>query len=154
MPGSTSWTAIHRGAPSRAIPPWIRSTSRNPHLNRTRKQLGLGPPTGLDLPYEAGGLIPTNDGLTCVFISTTPERFRREIQGDLTGAFSRFLRRLSPEMAQRVKNGEQVGRLRGFTGISGYLRRPWGPGWALVGDASGSLVDWFCYGDHEGECNG
>jgi flavin-dependent dehydrogenase len=28
-----------------------------------------------------------------------------------------------------------VGRLRGFGGLPGYLRRPAGPGWALVGDA-------------------
>ena len=29
-----------------------------------------------------------------------------------------------------------VGRMHGFAGEVSYLRQPWGPGWALVGDAS------------------
>ncbi len=27
------------------------------------------------------------------------------------------------------------GQLRSFPGVPGFMRRPWGPGWALVGDA-------------------
>ena len=30
---------------------------------------------------------------------------------------------------------DRVGRLRGFPGRPAFLRRPYGPGWALVGDA-------------------
>jgi flavin-dependent dehydrogenase len=84
---------------------------------------------------RAGGLIPTNDGLVCAFVSTTPERFRSEIRGDLQGAFTRYMEHLSPDMAARLAGGVRVGRLRGFTGVTGYIRRPWGAGWALVGDA-------------------
>ena len=36
----------------------------------------------------------------------------------------------------RSKAARLVGRLHGFAGEVSYLRQPWGPGWALVGDAS------------------
>ena len=29
----------------------------------------------------------------------------------------------------------EAGRLHGWTGVPGYVRRSWGSGWALVGDA-------------------
>jgi flavin-dependent dehydrogenase len=34
-----------------------------------------------------------------------------------------------------VAAATQTARFRGFAGIRGYYRRPWGDGWALVGDA-------------------
>jgi menaquinone-9 beta-reductase len=34
-----------------------------------------------------------------------------------------------------VAAATRVGPIRGFPGLRGWLRRPWGPGWALVGDA-------------------
>jgi flavin-dependent dehydrogenase len=86
-------------------------------------------------PDATTGFIPTNDGHVVVFVCTRPERFRKEIQSDLTAGFYLLLEESSPEIAQRVAGGSQVGRFRGFTEVEGYFRRPWGPGWALVGDA-------------------
>ena len=40
-----------------------------------------------------------------------------------------------PETAARVRMGVAPIGVRTFTGHPGFLRRPWGPGWALVGDA-------------------
>jgi flavin-dependent dehydrogenase len=34
-----------------------------------------------------------------------------------------------------VIRGEATGRFRGFAGVRGFYRRPWGRGWALIGDA-------------------
>jgi len=42
---------------------------------------------------------------------------------------------LAPSLAQRVRAGERVERYRFTTDLDGFLRRPSGPGWALVGDA-------------------
>ena len=40
-----------------------------------------------------------------------------------------------PEAAARVHAGTAPGGVRTFSGQPGFLRRAWGPGWALVGDA-------------------
>jgi 2-polyprenyl-6-methoxyphenol hydroxylase-like FAD-dependent oxidoreductase len=45
------------------------------------------------------------------------------------------LRDASPDAADRVAAGAGPAGLRTFTGRPGHLRRAWGPGWALVGDA-------------------
>src|SRR4029453_16063564 len=77
------------------------------------------------------GLIPTNDGLTCVFVGTAPERFAR---GE-TDLYANLLREANPTIAERVLSGSQVGVTRRFTARPGRMLRPHGPGWALVGDA-------------------
>ena len=41
----------------------------------------------------------------------------------------------SPELADRLAAAEAPPALRTFRGQPGYIRRSWGPGWALVGDA-------------------
>jgi menaquinone-9 beta-reductase len=86
-------------------------------------------------PGVAAGLIPTNDGEACVFVGGPPSRFRKEVHPDLNGGFHRILEEACPGIATRVRSAEQSGRFRGFSGVRGYYRRPWGPGWALVGDA-------------------
>lgn len=46
----------------------------------------------------------------------------------------------SPSVSARLREVAAPARLRTFPGQAGYLRRAWGPGWALVGDA-GSWKD-------------
>lgn len=86
-------------------------------------------------PAASAGLIPTNGGRHCVFVGAPTERFHRELRFDLDGAFDRLLAEASPDAARRVAAARRIGRLRGFPGTPGWLRRPHGPGWALVGDA-------------------
>jgi flavin-dependent dehydrogenase len=88
-------------------------------------------------PGVSGGLIPTNDGRTCVFVGTTSERFMRALRFDLRRAFHQLLGEVSPTTAQRVSSTRWTGPLRGFAGTPSWLRRPYGDGWALVGDAGG-----------------
>src|SRR5262249_45358708 len=76
---------------------------------------------------------------TCVFVATPRSRFRAEFVQDTRAAWTRLLGEASPEMADHVLSGT-AGPFRSFSGLGGYLRSPWGPGWALVGDAS-------CYKD-------
>jgi flavin-dependent dehydrogenase len=82
----------------------------------------------------SAGIIPTNDGEVCVFAGGATSRFRSS-SASFTDAFADVLSAAAPEMAARVRAGEPAARLRGFAGVRGYYRRPWGPGWALVGDA-------------------
>jgi 2-polyprenyl-6-methoxyphenol hydroxylase-like FAD-dependent oxidoreductase len=83
----------------------------------------------------SGGAISTNDGLACVFSSVPAERFERETRRDLALGLRRILAECAPELLEAVNAGRIRGGLRGFGGRVGYLRRAWGPGWALVGDA-------------------
>jgi 2-polyprenyl-6-methoxyphenol hydroxylase-like FAD-dependent oxidoreductase len=86
-------------------------------------------------PGVTAALIPTNDGQTCVSVGAPPGRFGAELDGDLPASFRRLLAEASPELATRVAGAAPAGRLRSFAGLPGFMRRPWGPGWALVGDA-------------------
>ena len=86
-------------------------------------------------PGVSAGVIPTNDGLTCVFVSVPSERFRGEIRFDPPGGFDRVLAECAPDLAASVAAGRRAGSLRGAPGRPGYFRQAWGPGWALVGDA-------------------
>jgi 2-polyprenyl-6-methoxyphenol hydroxylase-like FAD-dependent oxidoreductase len=83
----------------------------------------------------SAGRIPTNDGLTCVFATTTADRFVREIRQDVEAGFARVLAECSPELARAVAAAPRAGGLRGFAGELGFMRQSFGGGFALVGDA-------------------
>ncbi len=100
-----------------------------------RRNLGL---EGFHWFYQVGGAvgaIPTNDGDTCVFASLSPGRFAAERKSGLDVMFESILREVSPALAERVARSPASGKLRGFAGMPGFLRRAAGAGWALVGDA-------------------
>ena len=82
----------------------------------------------------AAGVIPTNNGY-CVFAAVPAQRFATAFRGDVTGGFLRVLEANSPELRADVERSSPIGRLRGFGGTRGWLRRCHGAGWALVGDA-------------------
>jgi flavin-dependent dehydrogenase len=42
---------------------------------------------------------------------------------------------LSPDLGERVRRGHREERLYGTADVPNFLRKPHGPGWALVGDA-------------------
>ena len=92
------------------------------------------PTTGYEWAFRSGasaGLIPTNDGATCVFAGTTSAALGRSGRS----ALDTLLRTASPTVAERVLAGRATGNVRVFRGLPGYVRQAWGPGWALVGDA-------------------
>lgn len=93
--------------------------------------------TGYEWAYARGcgaGLIPTNDGLACVFVATTPDRMRALRREGADRAFAVLLGE-APDLAERVFRAKPAGRMHGWAGAAGFVRRSWGPGWALVGDA-------------------
>jgi 2-polyprenyl-6-methoxyphenol hydroxylase-like FAD-dependent oxidoreductase len=91
-------------------------------------------------PGASAGLIPTNDGQVLVWVGTSTERFLREVAHDTTAGFALLVDEVGAGLGEMIASGRQEGRFRAFPGMSSYLRRPWGPGWALVGDA-GSFRD-------------
>jgi len=79
---------------------------------------------------QAAGVIPTNGGEACVFVSFPAQ--------ELAGGQSRdqvFRARLAQMAPRLLDQAEQRSPLRTFAGANGFMRRPRGPGWALVGDA-------------------
>jgi hypothetical protein len=62
------------------------------------------------------------------------DEFRRDVEGN-------FLRTLDTVgLGERIRAGRRAERFRGTPDLPSYLRQPYGPGWALVGDA-GLLMD-------------
>jgi 2-polyprenyl-6-methoxyphenol hydroxylase-like FAD-dependent oxidoreductase len=82
-------------------------------------------------PDACAGAIPTNHGQTCVFAAATPSRIGR---GGID-SLRRVVATASPALAWRLAEATPPAGVRSFPGRPGYMRRPWGPGWALVGDA-------------------
>ena len=83
----------------------------------------------------AAGLIPTNDGQHCVFVSCRPEEMRDRLAGGAVGAMAGILSQWDESLAGLVHRQGPATRLRRFPGAPGCLRTAAGPGWALVGDA-------------------
>ena len=86
------------------------------------------------VPGASVGLIPTNDGETLVFVAAAGRRFMEELRFDLAAGFETIVREAAPPVAAAI-SAAPVARYHGFAGRCGFLRRAWGPGWALVGDA-------------------
>jgi 2-polyprenyl-6-methoxyphenol hydroxylase-like FAD-dependent oxidoreductase len=85
--------------------------------------------------HAAAGIIPTNDGLSCVFASTTPERMRALRRNGTDAAFDSLLAEAAPQLVERVRAHRRIGRVHGWAGMPAVVRVSAGPGWALVGDA-------------------
>jgi flavin-dependent dehydrogenase len=79
-------------------------------------------------PGFTAGIVPTSDGLACVWTGTASARVRAS-----KDAFYPLLAQAAPDLARRI--GSPVGPLRAYPGQPGWLRASAGPGWALVGDA-------------------
>lgn len=76
---------------------------------------------------------PTNDGLTIV-VSFWPVADFHRVRADIEGEFLRGLE-VAPAFAERLRAGAPAERFRGTADVPFYIRRPYGDGWALVGDA-------------------
>jgi flavin-dependent dehydrogenase len=78
-------------------------------------------------------LIPTNDSITVAAFMAPLSRFR-EIKSNPRVAFEAVAAHWQ-EVAARVATARLQGRFVGIANIPNYFRKPFGPGWALVGDA-------------------
>jgi 2-polyprenyl-6-methoxyphenol hydroxylase-like FAD-dependent oxidoreductase len=82
----------------------------------------------------AFGGAPTNDGLHLLMVNW-PARDFTTVRGDVEGHVWRSLE-AAPDFLARMREGRREEKWYGTAGVRGYFRKPYGKGWALVGDAS------------------
>ena len=75
---------------------------------------------------------PTHDGLTMVIVGW-PYAEIRENRKDVEGSYLKAVE-LAPAFAERLRGATREERFRGAA-VPNFFRKPYGPGWALVGDA-------------------
>jgi 2-polyprenyl-6-methoxyphenol hydroxylase-like FAD-dependent oxidoreductase len=83
-------------------------------------------------PHRGWAACPTNDGLTMVIGGWPHAEFaanRADIEGNLLATFDQ-----AAEFGARIRAASRESKIVG-AGVPGYFRKPYGPGWALVGDA-------------------
>jgi flavin-dependent dehydrogenase len=85
-----------------------------------------------DRPDRGFAAWPTNDDLTLV-IAGWPFREFAANRGDIEGNYLATLGTV-PAFADRLRGARRESRIAG-TAVPNYFRKPYGPGWALVGDA-------------------
>ncbi len=84
---------------------------------------------------EDGGILvfPTNDHLACIAAGGPTEQFR-EFRKDIEGNYAKIVERAAG-MKERMKHAKREERFIGTNDQPNFFRKPYGPGWALVGDA-------------------
>ncbi|MFF0269919.1 NAD(P)/FAD-dependent oxidoreductase [Kribbella sp. NPDC004536] len=88
-------------------------------------------------PGAYAGVFPTNDDEGCVWIikpSATVEGLRSAGAGR-PAKFVDELTTMAPTLGSRVRQGRIQEPVRGAADLPNFVRRPYGRGWALVGDA-------------------
>lgn len=88
-------------------------------------------------PRRGFATAETHDGLTMI-VGGWPVAEFEHVKGDIEGGFAKLIA-LAPEFAERVAAGRRETRFAGAV-TPNFFRKPFGPGWALVGDA-GYLKD-------------
>ncbi len=76
---------------------------------------------------------PTNDDMSCVAVGGRIDDFH-EFRKDIEGNYMKILERAG-DLGERVKAGKRETKFVGTADQPNFFRKPYGPGWALVGDA-------------------
>ncbi len=96
-----------------------------------------------DLPLQGGEIylregcaiaaFPTSGNATCVLVGRRANEFGA-FHADVEGTYFKTIR-LAPRFAERLSTAKRQAPFRGIAGRPSYVRKPFGEGWALVGDA-------------------
>jgi 2-polyprenyl-6-methoxyphenol hydroxylase-like FAD-dependent oxidoreductase len=95
------------------------------------------PHEGVELyPREGRTIVvdKTNDGLSMICIVFPKEEFNR-IRSNIEGEYLYAIKENAPGLFERVKHGRREERFSGTGFLPNFFRKPYGKGWALVGDA-------------------
>jgi flavin-dependent dehydrogenase len=82
---------------------------------------------------QAAGAFPTNDGLVCIIAAhgiSEFANFKADVEQNYLASLS-----IDPHFSERVRSGHREERIVGTADVPNFFRKPYGPGWALVGDA-------------------
>jgi 2-polyprenyl-6-methoxyphenol hydroxylase-like FAD-dependent oxidoreductase len=80
------------------------------------------------------GVFPTHDSVTLLAAVWPSARFN-EIRTDIEGHVRQVYESI-PSVADRLPSANREEKWTGTAGVANYFRKPYGPGWALVGDAA------------------
>jgi 2-polyprenyl-6-methoxyphenol hydroxylase-like FAD-dependent oxidoreductase len=83
--------------------------------------------------YCGAAVFPTNHGLTLLAAVWPSKRFK-EIRSDIEGHVAK-VHELTPSIKERLHGARREDKWYGTAGVPNYFRKPYGAGWALVGDA-------------------
>ena len=83
--------------------------------------------------YDGAGCFPTHGGLTLIVTVWSSSKFK-EVRADIEGSV-RKVQASMPSVADRLSRARREEKWVGTAGVPNYFRQPYGPGWALVGDA-------------------
>lgn len=95
------------------------------------------PLKGVELYAREGRLIvadKTNDGLAMITVVWPKEEFNR-VRSNIEFEYMRSLDEHAPALAERLRAGRREERFAGTGFLPNHFRKPYGEGWALVGDA-------------------
>jgi 2-polyprenyl-6-methoxyphenol hydroxylase-like FAD-dependent oxidoreductase len=84
-------------------------------------------------PRAAFAFAPTNDGLTLGVISWPRADFEK-VSGDVEGHFLKEVEQV-PALHARIRAAKRDTRWLGAADLPNFFRKPYGPGWVLIGDA-------------------
>ena len=98
--------------------------------------------SGIDLegvelyPREGNAVVAeeTNDGLVYIAAGWHRGEFER-VRGNLDACMRAAIQACAPSLAERMADAVRVAPFKGTADFRFFFRRPFGPGWALVGDA-------------------
>src|SRR5229473_7249205 len=76
---------------------------------------------------------PTNDQHSAIFMEW-PNREVRTFRANIEANYLKTLDDIAPDLAERVHAGQLAHRFMGTADLPNFFRKPYGPGWALVGD--------------------
>jgi flavin-dependent dehydrogenase len=83
-------------------------------------------------PDRGWAALPTNDGLTLLVVGW-PSAESTAYKADVEANYLKTLE-LAPDVAERVRGAKREARFYGGS-VPNFFRKPYGAGWALVGDA-------------------
>jgi flavin-dependent dehydrogenase len=94
------------------------------------------PTVGVEIYFRRAAAVfvfPTNDALTGIFVGWPVQQLPM-VRADIEGHFMAAIDAI-PSLSERVRAGCREEPFKGATDMPNFFRKPYGPGWALVGDA-------------------
>jgi menaquinone-9 beta-reductase len=132
--GRNSWVARAAAAPVQTSEPGHRGMY---YAYFSEFEPPAGTPDGAEFSShgdEIAYVFPSDGGRTCIALSLNLETYRRCREDPDSRFMARMMER-HPAIGKRMRRAFREGRLLGVGPSPNFMRRPAGPGWALVGDA-------------------